>query len=82
MQRTGSLSLKDRVLQIGAEKYMVVAQIDEGSYSDVYQAQRLPDQQVFALKKLRVLQGNRDAQTHLENEYYAASKLGKHPHIV
>ena len=44
--------------------------------------QKLTDQMFYAIKKIRVLKGNIDAETHLRNECYAASKLGQHPHIV
>lgn len=36
----------------------------------------------FAIKKVRLLQGNADAYTHVQNECYAASKLQKHNNIV
>ena len=36
MQRTGSLSLKKKVVELDEIKYLVIDQIDDGSYSDVY----------------------------------------------
>lgn len=44
--------------------------------------QRFVDGTYFAIKKIRLLQGNTDAKSHLDNELYAGKKLGKHPHIV
>ena len=82
MFRQPSLSLSNRVVDLEGVQYRVVEQVGDGSYSDVYKVQRLTDSNFFAIKKIRVLRGNQDAEAHLQNERYAASKLGKHPHIV
>ena len=82
MIRSPSISLSNRVVDVDGVKYRVIELIDDGSYSDVYKVQRLTDNNFFAIKKIRVLRGNLDAQTHLRNECHAASKLKKHAHIV
>ena len=82
IRRNPSISLANRIIDMEGIKYRVVEQIDEGSYADVYKVQRLSDQIFFAIKKIRVLRGNEDAETHLRQECYAASKLGQNPHIV
>lgn len=63
--RTSSLSLKNKVVDLEGARYHVIDQIDDGSYSDVYKVQRFLDQRLFAIKKIRVLQGNQAAQNHL-----------------
>ena len=59
--RAASLSLKNKILEFEGVKYLVIDYIDDGSYSDVYKVQRFTDQVFFAIKKTRVLNGNRDA---------------------
>ena len=38
--RSPSLSLKNKVVDLEGVKYLVIDQIDDGSYSDVYKVQR------------------------------------------
>ena len=76
------MSLKDQIVDVEGVRYQVFEQIDEGNFSDVYRVQRFVDGTYFAIKKIRLLQGNADAKSHLDNELYAGKKLGKHPHIV
>ena len=80
--RKPSLSLKDKIVELEGVKYVVIDQIDDGSYSDVYKVQRFSDERIFAIKKIRILNGNRAAQNHLQNELNAIQKLGQHPNIV
>ena len=82
MIRQPSLSLANRIVDVGGVKYRVVEQIDSGSYADVYKVQRVSDNIFFAIKKIRVMRGNNDAAMHLQNECYAANKLKKHAHVV
>ena len=82
MIRKPSLSLANRIIDMDGTKYRVVEQIDDGSFCDVYKVQKLTDSMFYAIKKIRVLKGNEDAETHLRSECYAANKLGQHPHIV
>ena len=63
--RSPSLSLKNKVVDLEGARYLVIDQIDDGAYSDVYKVQRSLDQRLFAIKKIRVLQGNQAAQNHL-----------------
>ena len=58
MIRSPSLSLSNRVVDVDGVKYRVIAQIDDGAYSDVYKVQRVSDGTFFAIKKIRVLRGN------------------------
>ena len=82
MIRQPSISLANRIVDVGGVKYRVLEQLDHGSYADVYKVQRVSDSIVFAIKKIRVMRGNTDAANHLKNECYAANKLKKHAHIV
>ena len=82
MYRKPTMSLANRIIDLDGVQYSVIEQIDDGNYADVYKVQRKTDSAFFALKKIRVMRGNQDAANHLKNECYAASKLGKHPHII
>ena len=76
------MSLKNRIVDVDGVKYQVMDLIDDGNFSDVYRVQKFVEGTFYAIKKIRVMQGNTDAQSHLDNEIYTGQKLGKHPNII
>ena len=51
--------MANKVVELGnGVKYKVMNRISEGQFADVYKVMRVSDNQFFAVKKLRLLEGN------------------------
>ena len=76
--------MANKIVDLGnGIQFKVMNRISEGQFADVYKVIRKSDNQFFALKKLRLLEGNLEAVKNLQNELRTLSKLDKtNDHIV
>ena len=76
--------MANKVVELGnGVKYKVMNRISEGQFADVYKVMRVSDNQFFAIKKLRLLEGNQDAITNLKNELTTFKSIDQsNEHIV
>ena len=69
--------MANKVVEMGnGVKYKVMNRINEGQFADVYKVMRISDNQFFAVKKLRLLDGNQDAVKNLKNELKTFKAIG------
>jgi NIMA (never in mitosis gene a)-related kinase 1/4/5 len=63
------------------EHFDIIKKIGDGSYSKVFQAKRIADNKLYALKIVRILQMNEKDRTNAINEVRILASI-YHPNII